>query len=355
MIEYTLNSSAREITEAMSDGKKAKVFSMFFPENFTALIPEDMYDCPVADVSEKVKMPWGAPFISRDMARAANLTNEIVEEKAWELVPLWVESSPDYIPDPDAGGKEQVCLIVPSNPEAGSKPAVIICPGGGYEILGPDNEGLNLAKKMAENGYVAFVLLYRRKPDYYPAPQEDLALAAKYVKYNAEKYGVDKNTIMFMGSSAGGHLCASVAAYPDETDAALIAELEKTDPEKAKKYREIPIKPDQLCLNYPVISFVKEAHEQSFQALTGGDESLRDKLSIELHVDENYPKTFVWACEDDGLVLCSNAVRFGEALKKEGVPCRLRVYPQGDHGCGLGDGTSAAGWSDEMLSFFNGR
>lgn len=71
----------------------------------------------------------------------------------------------------------------------------------------------------------------------------------------------------------------------------------------------------------------------------------------ERHVSRNYPKAFVWACEDDSLVPASNAKRFGEALEKQGIEHVLKVYPQGEHGCGLAYGMSAQGRMEEMLSF----
>ncbi|MBP5304783.1 MAG: prolyl oligopeptidase family serine peptidase, partial [Lachnospiraceae bacterium] len=80
--------------------------------------------------------------------------------------------------------------------------------------------------------------------------------------------------------------------------------------------------------------------------------SLRDKMSIDLHVTSEYPKTFVWACDDDDLVPPSNAWRKYEALKAAGVEAKLGTYPTGGHGCATGKGTSAEGWVEEMLDFF---
>ena len=100
--------------------------------------------------------------------------------------------------------------------------------------------------------------------------------------------------------------------------------LEERYPKLAESYKGISVKPDKICLNYPVISFLEEDHEPSFQALTGGNETLRNKLSVEQHIDITYPKTFVWACEDDALVPASNAKRMGEALKRAGVPISCR-------------------------------
>ena len=68
-------------------------------------------------------------------------------------------------------------------------------------------------------------------------------------------------------------------------------------------------------------------------------------------MDPDYPKTFVWTCADDSLVPPSNAARMAEALKAQNIPYMLKVYPTGEHGCNVGDGTSAEGWMDEMLAF----
>ena len=187
-----------------------------------------------------------------------------------------------------------------------------------------DAEGCQMAERMEDEGYKAFILNYRVAPNRYPAPQIDLGIAIKYVKANAKKYHVDPNQIMLIGSSAGGHLCASTALYSDEIDRFLMEELKEEMPHLAEMYEGISIKPDKVCLNYPVISFMEEAHEPSFQALTGMEESLREKLSVEMHVNQKYPKTFVWACADDELVPVSNAVRMGnENISDRGTWLRI--------------------------------
>ena len=59
-----------------------------------------------------------------------------------------------------------------------SVPAVIFCPGGGYEMLSYYSEGVQLAQRMErDGGYKAFILSYRIQPNTYPQCQMDLALA----------------------------------------------------------------------------------------------------------------------------------------------------------------------------------
>ena len=131
----------------------------------------------------------------------------------------------------------------------------------------------------------------------------------------------------------------------------LMKELSETDKVLFDRFNGISAKADKVGLSYPVIDFMTEQHEQSFECLTGGDESLRDKLSIDLHVTSDYPKTFVWACDDDDLVPPSNAKRMYDALTAAGVDAMHKSYPTGGHGCATAVGTSAEGWLDELINY----
>ena len=128
-------------------------------------------------------------------------------------------------------------------------------------------------------------------------------------------------------------------------------DLEPDYPQSEAVKRADP-RPDKVCLCYPVISFLKEPHEGSAQALTGGQDSLREKLSAENLVTPDYPPAFVWTCADDDCVPPSNAVRMGEALERSGVRHQLHIYPSGGHGCALAFSKEAWGWSQAMTEFF---
>ena len=256
--------------------------------------------------------------------------------------------------DPGAGKTIMAGLLIKELMIRGEvERCLIVCPGGGYENLAFSSEGVKTAQRLIEGGYKAFILNYRYSPNRWPKPQEDLALAILHVRANAKEYGIDPDNLMILGYSAGGHLCASTAALRTEIAEALFADLAEMRPDLCEKYRDISVRPDKVCLCYPVISFLSNQHEPSFQALTGGDETLREHLSIEKQVDGTYPKTFIWTCADDSLVPPDNAERMGKALSDAGIESRLIVYPQGEHGCSIGIGTSAEGWIDEMLEFMN--
>ena len=299
-----------------------------------------------AELKEAVRMPWGAGFPAEEVLLAANFALELKTGDKYALVPLW------ELPELDGS----VYLIAPARkactPSA-KKPTAIICPGGAYSTLSIPSEGLAYADALAEKGFVPFVLVYRVAPNRYPQPHEDLALAIKYVRKNSDAYGLDPDELMLVGSSAGGHLCASFAASPDEYEGLLMEELAKKKPALAEQYRGVSVTLQRLALAYPAISFVDLPDDDPcYFALTGGDGSLKEKLSVETQVTADFPKTFIWACEDDELVPVSmHAVRLHRALDLAQADNKLCLYPTGGHGCGLGDGTSAAGWLEVMLDY----
>ena len=88
------------------------------------------------------------------------------------------------------------------------RPAIIICPGGGYEFLS-DREAEPIAIKMMSFGFQAFVLHYSIKPHVYPLALQELAASVQLIRQNHSQWHVDPEKIIVAGFSAGGHLAAS--------------------------------------------------------------------------------------------------------------------------------------------------
>lgn len=89
-----------------------------------------------------------------------------------------------------------------------SKGAVIVIPGGGFgykSMDGTTGEGKDIAEKLNDAGYTAFVLHYRSNPYEYPIPYLDVQRAVRYVRYHAADYGFDPDKIGLIGFSAGGN------------------------------------------------------------------------------------------------------------------------------------------------------
>lgn len=301
--------------------------NVFYSGFLLEMFPKEYCDAPLVLAERFGKTPWGEPFsiIVDQLMDAVNLVLDICENKERKCVSLENSQKEWKL------GENVPFLVSPAHcKREEKKPAVIICPGGGYEAVCFSGEGTPVMHLMEARGYRAFVLRYRVFPSVYPAPQEDLTAAIRYVREHAEEYGINSDNVMTMGFSAGGHLCATQAALYEDTD-----------------------KPDKVCLGYPVISFLKEPHEGSMENLTGGKVELREKLSAELMVTKNYPPTFLWTCDDDDCVPPSNTKNMGEALKVAGVPYEMHVYPSGGHGCALAFTKSAYSWSRSMIEFMN--
>ena len=327
-MRYTKYNSMNQI---LSYPNMRKYLEVFYSEYLLDMFPKEYENEPLALAEQFGKTPWGDPFpvVVDQLIDAVNLIADICENKSRRCISLWNPSEDWTLEKNTKDGKEGVFLVAPNEKrDSEQRPAAIICPGGGYEAVCFSGEGTPMMHYMEAQGYRAFILKYRVAPAVYPAPQEDLAEAIRYVRSHAEEYGVNPEQVVTIGFSAGGHLCASEAAlYEGEA------------------------RPDKVCVGYPVISFVQEPHEGSAENLTGGKRKLREQLSVENMVTEAYPPTFVWTCGDDDCVPPSNAMRMGEALEAAGVPYELHVYPSGNRGCALAFSKSAYTWSRSMIEF----
>jgi len=217
-------------------------------------------------------------------------------------------------------------------------PFAILVPGGGYYMVSSFVEGVPIAKKLNEKGISAFVVYYRvKKKAKYPAPMDDLAAAVKEIFSKAEEYGLDTENYSIWGASAGGHLAASFG----------------TENMGYIKYG-LP-KPGALVLSYPVITMEREkTHMGSHDFLLGrnADKKSEAFASVERHVTENYPRTYIWCSDDDDVVPSDNTRNMVAALERAGVPVKSRIYHGVQHGAGPGTGTAAENWMNEAVDFW---
>ena len=371
-----------------------------FPSCWLDRIPPQHHTHTMHQIEAEDQMEWGAPFISDAFVECANILMETYQNQRFLFIPLWntantptnapgctANSDPHsgiWIPNADQNDADSAWLFT-GNPDTdltafahtsgtGSippypshavpfenrenqsrRPAVIICPGGGYEMLSAYSEGLQLAQRMErDGGYKAFLLHYRITPNHYPLPQMDLALAVMHVRSCAGQYHIDPDRILVLGSSAGGHLCASEAFLHPALKQDVLTELadRSANPALLQQYQCCSARPDGVGLLYPVISFLSEYHDGSYLNLTGQKPGLREALSVETHISADYPPTYAFANEDDGCVPASNTKRLEEALHKADIPHLCQLFPTGDHGVGLGYEHSCRTWSEQMLAFF---
>ena len=214
--------------------------------------------------------------------------------------------------------------------------AVVIFPGGAYFSLA-DHEGEGYARLLNTFGSTACVVNYRVFPDYaFPTQLLDARRAIRFVRANAEKFGINKSKVLAMGSSAGGHLTALLCTYT-KTLEEIKDEIGKED-----------YLPNGQILCYPVISSDESiSHRGSFEKLLGEDYSLhKEEISPELLVTKNTPPAFIWHTAEDEGVSVLNSYCYAKALNDNKIPYELHIFPFGLHGRGIAsDMTDVHQWT----------
>ena len=212
------------------------------------------------------------------------------------------------------------------------RPAMIVCPGGGYSALSA-REAEPIASKFFAEGMNVYILRYSIKENAANfAPLIEASLAIKYVRDNAQEHNTDPDKVFICGFSAGGHLAASSGILwniKEVRDA--IGVTDGSAPEGINK-------PTGMVLSYPVITAGSYAHKGSIHRLCGTDNPTKeetDRFSLELHVDQTTSPTFVWHTVTDTTVPIQNSLFLINALIENGVPCEAHLYPKGVHGLSL--------------------
>lgn len=209
--------------------------------------------------------------------------------------------------------------------------AVLIIPGGGYARLAYQISGWQLAKWFNTFGVTAFVLNHRlpQSPDVkvsYQAPLEDAQRAMRFIRANAEKYGIDAKRVGVMGCSAGSHLSACLSTFTEDWGKGGDS-LDKQS-----------FVPDFTVLVSPVISMREYAHKGSRENLLGKttSEELLHQFSCDERVTAQTPPAFIVHATNDKSVSPLNSILYYTALKKADVKkSTLHIFPEGGHSIAL--------------------
>lgn len=205
------------------------------------------------------------------------------------------------------------------------RPAILICPGGGYGMCS-QRESEPIALQYTAGGYNVFLLTYSCAPHRFPTQLREVAAAMDLIALHAEEWNTDENRIAILGFSAGGHLAAHYSTAFD------CPEVREVFPESR------PVKASVLC--YPVITCIPAySHAGSFRNLLGREVTPEDdeKYSCDKLVGDRTPTAFLWTTSTDSLVPPINAMLYAQALIAHHIPCELHMYPFGRHGLATAD------------------
>lgn len=237
-------------------------------------------------------------------------------------------------------------LTVPSHPEATlegyildceislgqdtNRPAIVVCPGGGYVYCSP-REAEPVALRYAARGFHAFILRYSTGWDAAEfSPLKEVSWVIGYIREHAAEWHVDPSKIVTCGFSAGGHLALA---------AGLLGEN----------------RPNAMILGYPAVTVPNMPGVDFMLKLLTGRKEVTDAdaayFSLANHIDKNSPPVFLVATAEDSLSPFG-ALTVVNRYSQLGLGYELHMFQHGPHGYSLADETTADGSSQVINTSF---
>jgi acetyl esterase/lipase len=260
-------------------------------------------------------------------------------------IPIWPGAAPD--PQPVAGPESvkvsnvtrpTMTVYSPEGKNTGT--AVVVFPGGGYQMLAIHLEGTEVCDWLTSRGITCVLLKYRVTnvgpyPKSGPYPESPMALedaqrTMGLVRLHAAQWHIDPHKIGVLGFSAGGHL---VAAISNHFEHRLYPAVDAADKESCRPDFAVAIYPGHLSLSAAEWDAKQGTKKFVLHYPANADRELA--LNPDLHVTRQTPPTFLLQAEDDHVDNVDDSLAYYIALKNAGVPVEMHLYAQGRHAFGL--------------------
>ena len=210
-------------------------------------------------------------------------------------------------------------------------PCVLFIHGGGWRMGDKSMHALHI-KQFAEHGYVTASVQYRLCPKYrFPAQVEDVKCAVRYLRANAEKYGIDSDRIGAVGFSAGAHLAMMLGAM-DSGDGLAGEGGWQDQPSKV-----------QAVVSYfgPTDFRTGEVSDRAMPILVdfigGTREEMKDAwfaASPANYINKGDAPMLLFQGTNDGLVPYSQASQMAIEMANAGLDGRVELIMKAGHGWG---------------------
>ncbi|QQZ61227.1 alpha/beta hydrolase [Paenibacillus sonchi] len=201
-----------------------------------------------------------------------------------------------------------VDISYPNTDTTIKRPTIVFFHGGGYfggdkamgDPMAVNDDANMLFNKLVENGYNLVNVNYALVPDYkFPVPVIQMNQAINFLVDNSEKYNLDMENVVVMGSSAGAILASQYGAIisnKDYADSFNIHPLLTTKEVKALVIDDAPIKTDELNFaTRVIIGNYLGIGTNEFKS-----SKVADQYNAILHVTGDYPPSFINAANGDG-------------------------------------------------------
>jgi acetyl esterase/lipase len=223
--------------------------------------------------------------------------------------------------------------------------AVVVFPGGGYEVLAMDLEGTEVCDWLTTRGVTCVLLKYRvpgekgyvgsAYPKSGPYPESPMALedaqrTMGLVRLHAKEWGTDPHKVGVLGFSAGGHLVAAISNHYQKR---LYARRDSADDESCRPDFGVAIYPGHLSVSAAEWDATQGRKKFPVKVPAGVDKDLA--LNPDLRVTKETPPQFLLQAEDDHEDSVNDSLAYYIALKNAGVPTEMHLYAKGGHAFGL--------------------
>ena len=218
--------------------------------------------------------------------------------------------------------------------------AVVVFPGGGYQVLAIDLEGTEVCDWLTPRGITCVLLKYRVTdvgpyPKSGPYPESPMALedaqrTVGLVRFHAAEWHIDPHKIGVLGFSSGGHLVAAISTHYAKR---LYPAVDAADKESCRPDFAVAIYPGHLSLSAAEWDAKQGVKKFAVPHPANADEELG--LNPEIPVTSQTPPTFLLQAEDDHVDDVNDSLAYYIALKKAGVPVEMHLYAHGGHAFGL--------------------
>lgn len=268
------------------------------------------------------------------------------QTQAWQpspghtQIPIWPGKVPDAqpVPGPETATRDPekllsglpvtavtnvtqptITVYAPQKKNTGA--AVVVFPGGGFQILAIDFEGTEVCDWLTAKGITCVLLKYRvpsvpyvwqcdcrphNRQTSVPSLQ-DAQRAVKLVRFNAVQWHIDPHKVGVLGFSAGGYLVAEVSTRFKRS---LYKQVDAADKESSRPDFAVAIYPGHLATE-------------------------KNTLNPNAPVSADTPPTFLLQAEDDYVDGIQQSLVYYAALQKAKVPVEMHLYADGGHAFGL--------------------
>lgn len=208
--------------------------------------------------------------------------------------------------------------------------AVLSIPGGGYQFVSVENEGLDVARMLTPHGITVFVLAYRLPGEGWAnradVPLQDAQRAMRLIRARAANWGIDAAKLGLVGFSAGGHLGAMLAVGHSDK---VYAPIDAAD--------ALPARPAYAGLVYPAVSFNSAGFEERKENGLWGDSAdpaTAARYNALARVTAETPPIFLVHAIDDGTVPIQQSLAMIDTCRRAKVPVEAHLLESGGHGFG---------------------